>query len=270
LEGTEWLPPQWQINTDNSAFLSSDHGQTSELDTFDKFLDFSRCTGSSSSDVAALGDLSGIDLPGLDLPASHEQFVFTEDVTPAFQDGFGSSHQSFLSPGDSLSTSSLNTPSKSNLNCFNQLNDRLPLVVTSYKCPHTQCGALFKSEADRRKHSATKHPVKSYNCGLLGCDKSFSDQRSLERHLNKTRKHQTSNTLVYTCRCSASQPRWDKFNEHIRRCRVEKTISSKYTCHCGQEFQDFAELGAHKAVNHPDKQRGRPRKRRALLGEESL
>lgn len=235
------------------------------MDAFEEFFDFSRYSG--LPDEAALGDLSGIDPSCLYLPTTHEQFAFGEDVSPALRDGSGSTLQSFSSPGDSLSASPP-TLSSSDTVYYNQVDHSLPLVVTSYKCLYAQCSERFKSIDACRKHSATKHPEKPYNCGLLGCDKSFPDERSLRRHMATTRKHRTSNTPAYTCHCSASQPRWDKFKEHLRGCRLNKTASSKFSCVCGQVFQETSGLEAHKAAYHPDK-RGRPRKVRETSGKEN-
>jgi hypothetical protein len=237
------------------------------LDAFGEFIDFSRCTG--SPDVAALGGLSGVNRNGLDLPATYGQFAFHEDVSPAFQVGSSSSLQMFLSPDNSSSALSPNNPLTSSSNGCDLLNSSLPLTVTSYKCPHAQCGERFMSRDSCHKHSTLKHPEKPYNCGLLGCDKSFPDERSLKRHLTTTRKHLTSNSLVYTCHCRVSKPRWDKFKEHIRDCKVEKTTSSKYKCSCGEGFQAIPELESHKVVCHPDK-RGRPRKIREIPGKENF
>jgi len=256
------------INTGGACFVSRDDGRTFELDAIEEFTDFLRYAG--SPDVAASGGLSRINTCCLDPPATFEQFASDDDVSFALRDASVSSPRSFSPPEDSLPLLP-NPPMRSNTIYYNRVDTSLPLVVTSFKCLHAQCGELFQSEVACSKHCAIKHPAKPYNCGLLDCDKSFRDKRSLRRHLATTSKHRTSSTPAYTCRCGAIRPRWDQFTKHIRCCASEKTRLSAYTCYCGQAFQDVATLEEHKSSSslHPD-MRGRPRKRRELPGKDNV
>lgn len=261
-DGIGWLAHQ-SIDTNNPAFLSSDHGWTSDANTFEEFFDFSRYAG--LPDEAVVGCLSGMVSVKPTLPTVHEQSAFEEDVNPALQKGFGSSLQSISSPATSLSSFIPNT-SSSGSPVYDPPEVPESLLVVSHKCP--QCYERFGSEALVAKHQATKHPARLLDCGLPGCNKSFADPRSLQRHLTTTRKHQTITTPVYKCHCNASRPRWDKFKEHLRDCRFERTASSRYICICGNTSQRINELEIHKKNCHPDK-RGRPRKVREIARKES-
>jgi len=243
------------INTGSLASISKDHGRTSELDATEEFLNFSGCC-----------DWSGMDLCGLNLPVASEKFALGEDLSSDSGDASVSSTRSFSSPEHSPSLPP-KTPLKSDTLYYNKSGNSPPIVVRSYNCPHAECGARLRSEKAFSKHSKTKHPEKPYQCGLPRCDKSFADERSRRRHWD-TRRHRTSDTPVYTCHCSASQPRWDKFKEHLRCCPADQTVASTYICCCRKAFQDITELERHKLASHTDKP-GRPRKRREIPGEEN-
>lgn len=253
------------INTGSSAFISTENERTSESDAIKEFLDLSNCT--DASDVDAQGDLSRMNTRGSDQPATFEQFALDEDLSSTSRDASVSSTHVLSSPEHSPSLSP-KPPLRSDTVYHDISGISPPLVVASYECRHAQCGARLGSTDAYSKHFRIKHPAKPYRCGLLGCDKSFPDERSRRRHWD-TRKHRTNNTPVYTCHCSASRPRWDKFKDHLRCCTVDQTAVSTYTCCCGKAFQHITGLEAHKLASHTDKP-GRPPKRREIPGKESL
>jgi hypothetical protein len=203
---------------------------------------------------------------GLDLPVDAADIALREDVSSDCGDASVSSTRSLSPPEHSLSL-----PPKSPLSAdtlyYNKSDDSPPIVVRSYICPHAECAARLRSEAALTKHFKTKHPPKSYFCGRDGCTQSFPDVRSQRRHWT-TLKHRTINDPVYTCHCSASQPRWDKFKLHLQSCTADRVASSMYSCCCSRTFQSKPELEKHNLA-HANKP-GRPRKRREIPGKESL
>lgn len=198
---------------------------------------------------------------GSTLPVATAEFALEKDVSSNSRDASVSSTRSLSSCEDSPSPK---TPLKSETVYFDKTGKSPPLTVTSFKCPDPRCGTWLHSVDACDKHSRTKH-AKPHRCGLQGCDQSFADKRSLLRHRG-TRKHRSESTSVFTCHCSASRPRWDKFKEHLRRCTAVLTESSTYTCCCGEAFRDAAGLEGHKLATHTEKP-GRPRKRREAADE---
>jgi len=241
------------INTDSFASISSDDGRTSEPDATEIYLDLSSCI-----------DLCGMGPCGLDLPVNSAEVALREDVSSDSRGASVSSTRSFSPPEHSPSLPP-NSPLSSDTFYYNKSGNSPPIVVRSYICP--QCAARLRSEEALIKHLKTKPPPKSYPCGRSGCDKSFPDERSRRRHWD-TLKHRTISTPVYTCHCSASQPRWDKFKLHLQSCTADRVASSMYSCCCSRAFQSKTELEKHNLA-HANKP-GRPRKRREIPGKESL
>jgi hypothetical protein len=147
---------------------------------------------------------------------------------------------------------------------------RIPSIVW-HKCNKPECGRKFSSfegleyvypshlkdsySLGDRKHKLERHPKKSLHCGSPGCP-SFSDHRSLQRHL-KSLRHSGEESQMCKCPCGYRNARWDKFREHTSKCHTKGTKSTCWTCACRNSFENLENLILHYDTTHKGK-RGRP------------
>lgn len=114
--------------------------------------------------------------------------------------------------------------------------------VTNYKCPH--CTSFFPKFYYLRKHLRSHSDVRPYTCHV--CGKSFSQQQSLNRHINI---HSGHGYQCNVCGCVMSDKA--NLNVHMRNHLGEK----KYICEvCGKAFAQWSSHYYH-MFTHSDSKR---------------
>jgi len=122
------------------------------------------------------------------------------------------------------------------------------------------CGGRFKDADHLENHVAAKHAERVHTCGHEGCG-TFSNLRSLNRHLRTARIHLTKESLRFRCRCGYSTPRKDHHKRHLNENRCSGDMP--FICWCGSSEVDRDRHEFH-YVSCKRGKRGRPRHRGEL------
>ena len=109
-----------------------------------------------------------------------------------------------------------------------------------------------------RDHLETIHPDIPNSCGRKDCRKS-KDRRTLLRHLESSKAHQSFAPSVFRCRCGIVFSRKDKFRNHFRKSSC--TGDLPFVCICDKVDINRVAFEVH-FEDCGRRQRGRPRKER--------
>ena len=114
----------------------------------------------------------------------------------------------------------------------------------SYKCPH--CSEAFDTKTPLDDHVLQQHTASRIKCPVVGCDRSYVDNKKLYRHMRETH----DNPETFACEhCNT------KFSTHIelKRHVLDVHTEGRYVCKvpgCGASFTQSNNMERHMAELH--------------------